>query len=158
MKIHLIKKMIKMEKLKYTIIKSTEQYNKYCQILEDLVIQGNSEVQDEIELLTLLIEKWDHEKNTLTDLNPVELLKSLMEVNNLKPKDLVEVLGLSKGTISKILNYHKGLSKSTIRTLSDYFKVSQEAFNRPYKLINEVNRHFQKASLMNTRKNIIETQ
>jgi len=58
--------------------------------------------------------------------------------NGLKPKDLIEILDLSKGTVSKILNYHKGLSKEIIRKLSDYFKVSQEAFNRSYKLINEL--------------------
>lgn len=147
-----------MESLKYTVIKSKEQYNKYCNFLEDLITQTDDEAQDEIELLTLLIEKWDYENNTFTDLNPIELLKSLMEENNLISMDLVGILGLSKGTISKILNYHKGLSKSTIRKLSDYFKVSQEAFNRPYELINEVKRHSRNASLMNTRKNVIETQ
>ena len=60
--------------------------------------------------------------------------------HNLKAKDLVNILELSKGTISKILNYQKGLSKDTIRKLSSYFKVSQEAFNRPYKLISEKNK------------------
>jgi len=33
-----------------------------------------------------------------------------------------------------MLNYKKGLSKEAIRKLSAYFKVSQEAFNRPHKL------------------------
>ena len=132
----------KMETLKFTIIKSTEQYDKYCNILEDLIMLDDKSVQDEIELLTLLIEKWDSQHNTFKDLDPIELLKALMTAHNLKAKDLVDILNLSKGTISKILNYHKGLSKDTIRTLSAYFKVSQETFNRPYKLINEVNRPF----------------
>ena len=70
--------------------------------------------------------------------------------------NLVDILDLSKGTISKILNYPKGLSKDTIRKLSDFFKVSQEAFNRPYKLKNEVNSHFKNASLMNTKKKMAE--
>ena len=146
-----------MESLKYTIIKNREQYNKYCNTLEKLVCNENKEIQDEIELLTLLIEKWDNEHNSLMDLNPIELLKSLMSEHKLKSKDLVEILGLSKGTVSKILNYHKGLSKETIRRLAKYFKLSQEAFNRPYKLINEVNRHFRNASLMNTKKNLENT-
>jgi HTH-type transcriptional regulator/antitoxin HigA len=63
-----------------------------------------------------------------------------MSEHQLKAKDLVDICGLSKGTISKILNYQKGLSKDSIRSLSNYFKVSQEAFNRPYLLRNEVNR------------------
>lgn len=145
-----------MEKLKYTVIKDVEQYKKYCDILEELILNENKSTKDEIELLTLLIEKWDNEHNSFRDSDPIELLKALMYEHDLKAKDLAEILELSKGTISKILNYHKGLSKDTIRKLSDYFKLSQEAFNRPYKLIHEVNRHFRNASLMNTRKNIIE--
>jgi len=143
-----------MEILKYTIVKTKEQYNMYCEILENLVCLENQNIQDEIELLTLLIEKWDNEHNSLMDLNPIELLRSLMAENNVQSKDLVEILGLSKGTVSKILNYHKGLSKETIRKLADHFKLSQEAFNRPYRIINEVNRHFRNASLMNTKKDM----
>ncbi len=89
---------------------------------------------DEIELLTILIEKWDQENTTFQEADPIELLQSLMAEKNLKAKDLVEVLQVSKGLISDILNYKKGLSKDIIRQLARYFKVSQEAFNRPYKL------------------------
>ena len=46
-----------MKTLKFTIIKSQKQYDKYCDILEGLVIEDNQKLQDEIELLTLLIEK-----------------------------------------------------------------------------------------------------
>lgn len=150
--------MIEMETLKFTIIKNKEQYDNYCNILEELVIQENQNAQDEIDMLTLLIEKWDNEHSTLKDSDPIEILKSLMAELDLKSKDLVDIVGLTKGTISKILNYNKGLSKDTIRKLSDYFKVSQETFNRPYKLINEVNKHFRNASLMNTKKNIMEAR
>lgn len=121
-----------METLKYTIIKTEEQYSNYCNIMEELLLKGDSALKDEIELLMLLIEKWDKEQNSFNDLNPIELIKSLMDENNLKAADLTRILGLSKGTVSKILNYHKGLSKETIRKLSEHFKVSQEAFNRPY--------------------------
>tara|TARA_R110002124_G_scaffold287021_3_gene469792 strand:+ start:16171 stop:16611 length:441 start_codon:yes stop_codon:yes gene_type:complete len=129
-----------METLKYKIIKSVEQYNDYCDVLENLVVEEDTKTLDEIELLTLLIEKWDKENNTFNEVDPIVLLKTLMVDHNLKAKDLVNILELSKGTISKILNYQKGLSKDTIRKLSSYFKVSQEAFNRPYKLISEKNK------------------
>ena len=142
--------------LKYTVIKDIEQYKKYCDILEELILQDVKDANDEVELLSLLIEKWDNEHNTFNDSDPIELLGALMEEHKLRAKDLVDILDLSKGTISKILNHQKGLSKDTIRKLSDYFKISQEAFNRPYKLINEVNRNFRNASLMNTKKNRIE--
>jgi HTH-type transcriptional regulator/antitoxin HigA len=124
-----------MENLKYSVIKTVEQYYTYCKIHEDLVFREDNNLEDEIQLLDLLIEKWDNDHNTFAELNPVELLKGLMEENQLKAKDLVEIMGLSKGTISKILNYQKGFSKETIRKLSAHFKIYQEAFNRPYPLI-----------------------
>lgn len=127
-----------METLKYTIIKNKVQYNEYCDILEDLVLKDTN--HDEIDLLSLLIEKWDNEHNTFKDADPIEILKVLMRDHNLKATDLVDILGLSKSTISKILNYQKGLSKDTIRKLSGFFNVSQEVFNRPYTLKSKVNR------------------
>ena len=142
--------------MKYTVIKSEAQYNEYCKVLEEfLAVTNSAEVAtDEIDLLTLLIEKWDSEHSSFTEVNPIELLHSLMHDHKLKAKDLVGILGVSKGLVSDILNYKKGLSKDIIRILSGYFKVSQEAFNRPYKLINPVNSHMRNSSVMNTRKKI----
>jgi HTH-type transcriptional regulator/antitoxin HigA len=127
-----------METLKYTVIKNKTQYNKYCQQLESLLESetGNKSLQDEIDLLTLLIETWDADHNTFEDIDPIRLLQSLMDEHEMKPKDLVPVLNVSKGYVSEILNYKKGLSKDVIRMLADYFKVSQEAFNRRYDLKN----------------------
>lgn len=144
-----------METLKYTIIKSEKQYQNYCNTLEQLIDLAQVAFQDEVDLLTLLIDKWDNEHNTLKDLDPVELLKELMLEHQLKAKDLVDILGLSKGTVSKILSYNKGFSKEVIRTLSDYFKISQEAFNRPYKLITEASRHVHNASQINAQNRMI---
>src|SRR5207244_2088588 len=101
------------------------------------------------------IEKWDSEHNTFEEADPIRLLTSLMGEHNLKPKDLVDLLGVSKGYVSEILHYKKGLSKEVIRKLAAHFKVSQEAFNRPYKLKVAENAHFKNASVMNTRKKLI---
>lgn len=129
-------KYIQMETLKYTVIKNRTQYDQYCNQLEELVMTGakNKSFQDEIDLLTLLIEKWDEEHNSFQRVDPIRLLKSLMAEHNLKSKDLVSLLGVSKGYVSEIMNYKKGLSKEVIRKLSAKFKVSQEAFNRAYNL------------------------
>lgn len=125
-----------METLKYKIIKSKKQYFEYCDILEQLLDlkKKGKEIKDEIELLTLLIEKWDKEHNSFSDANPIELLQYLMKENNLKAKDLATILDLSKGMVSEILNYNKGMSKEVIRKLAHHFKVSQDAFNKAYDL------------------------
>ncbi|MEP7229003.1 MAG: helix-turn-helix domain-containing protein [Ginsengibacter sp.] len=129
-----------MEALKYKIIKSKKQYHEYCGQLEILLDNGNKSklMKEEIELLTLLIEKWDSEHNSFDELDPVQLLKATMNDHNIKPIALAELLGVSKGLVSDILNYKKGLSKEIIRKLSDTFKLSHEAFNRHYNLVTSI--------------------
>jgi HTH-type transcriptional regulator/antitoxin HigA len=147
-----------MESLKYKIIKTEEQYWEYCNFLEVLVGEKESnEKEEEIELLTFLIEKWDDEHSTLVEANPVELLKYLMDENKMKAKDLTVLLAINKSTVSEILHYRKGFSKEIIRKLADRFKVKQEAFNRPYKLISTANSHLRDASVMNTTKKLVVT-
>ena len=125
-----------MEVLKYKVISSNTQYKEYSKILENLIFTElkSKNLHDEIALLTLLIEKWDNDHNSFNDLDPVQLLQSFMESHQLKAKDLVDMLGVSKSYVSEILNYRKGFSKVVIRKLASHFKVSQEAFNRPYVL------------------------
>lgn len=145
-----------MAALKYKVITSKTQYKEYSNTLEGLVFSGikDRNTKDEIALLTLLIEKWDTEHNSFDDLDPVQLLRSLMEEHNIKAKDLVDILNISKGYVSDILNYKKGLSKDVIRKLAEHFKVTQEAFNRPYKLVVSENSRLRNASVMNTQKKL----
>jgi len=124
--------------MNYKIIKSESEYNEYCDRLYELVKDESTRNSDEVELLTLLVEKWDSENIEFAELDPIQLIKELMNQNGLNATELVEILSLSKGTISKMLNYKKGLSKDTIRKLANHFKLSQEAFNRPYKLQRQV--------------------
>ena len=146
-----------MSQLKYKVISSKRQYKEYCDILEQLVFtdKKNKQIEDEIDLLTLLIETFDKQHNTFNELDPIQLLHSLMKEHQLKSKDVVEILQVSKGYVSDILNYKKGLSKEVIRTLAEHFKVSQEAFNRPYKLVVPENIHLRNASVMNTKKKLV---
>lgn len=144
-----------METLPYKVIKTKTQYNKYCNALEALTDAGKTSkaAQDEIELLTLLIEKYDEEYNSFGVADPIELLKLLMKDHKMKAVDLSKLLRVSEGLVSDMLHYKKGLSKDAIRILSDRFKLNQDAFNRPYKLKIAENANFKNASVMNTKKN-----
>jgi HTH-type transcriptional regulator/antitoxin HigA len=145
-----------MDSLKYKVIKTKKQYNEYCKVLDALSEEPlrKKGIADEIELLTFLIEKWDMEHNSFADTDPIVLLKSLMIEHSLQAKDLSAILNVSKGLVSDILNYKKGISKEVIRTLSSHFRLSQEAFNRPYKLKLPINAHLRNASVMNTTKEL----
>ncbi|MDZ7772192.1 MAG: helix-turn-helix domain-containing protein [Balneolaceae bacterium] len=121
--------------LKYTVIQSEEQYEEYCQILEKLVFgEEYADRRDEIELLTLLIENWDEKQRQSPELDPVELLESLMEDHGLNQTELAKISGVGKSYISEILNYKKRMSKKVIRNLANHFKIRQEALNKTYPL------------------------
>ena len=135
-----------MKSIRHIVIKDKAQYKEYCKALEELIDSGSKgktarlhtassgKASNEIDLLTLFIEKWDDEHNSFMEVDPIKLIHSFREDHKMKAKDLVKLLNVSKGYTSDILNYRKGLSKEIIRDLSAHFKVSQEAFNRAYKL------------------------
>ena len=135
-----------MKSPEYKVIKSTEQYQDYCNLLEGLVMtkRKTRAQQDTIELLTLLIEKWDEAHNSFSKADPVELLAYLMRENKLRATALAAELEFSKSLLSDILHYRRGFSREIIRKLSARFKVSQELFNRPYKLTLQGNGRLEK--------------
>jgi HTH-type transcriptional regulator / antitoxin HigA len=125
-----------METLPYTVIRSRNQYSAYCEQLVDLTnIKYKTRVElDTIDLLRLLIKRWDEEQRPLSDGDPVEFLRSLMEQNNIKASDLAARVGISKSLLSDILHYRRRLSRVVIRKLSSALNVSQELLNKPYNL------------------------
>ncbi|MCS3732895.1 helix-turn-helix domain-containing protein [Mucilaginibacter dorajii] len=89
--------------MKYTIIKTKLQYDQYCDQLGTLLTVENTDaLQDEIDLLTLLIEKYDEEHNTFKETDPITLLRSFMHDHHLKPQDMTVILGIGKGYVSDI--------------------------------------------------------
>lgn len=139
--------------LKYRVIKSKTQYKEYCNTLEQIVFSGTKDraTKDEIDLLTLLIEKWDADHTSFSAIDPIQLLHTLMEEHNMKAKDLAELLEISKGYVSDILHYKKGLSKDVIRKLAEHFKIQQEAFNKPYNLITSKATPLRNEAVMNAK-------
>ncbi|MCC5943012.1 MAG: helix-turn-helix domain-containing protein [Balneolaceae bacterium] len=128
-----------MDTLKYKVIKSDVQYIEYANRLEELVTKGleSQEAIDEYELLYLLIRTWDNEHRLAPELDPIELIKSLMKDHELSQNDLANIAGVGKSYISEISNYKKRMSKKVIRNIAEHFKIQQEALNRHYRLEGE---------------------
>lgn len=138
----------------FKVIKNKEQYKEYTAKLIKLWEEPTDKNEDDRELLEVLIDVWEKENLKNEESDPVELIKFLMENHNLKREQMMEILDISKGTLSKILSYKKGLSKNIIRKLSEKFKISQEAFNRPYPIISEANKGHKDERMMNTPKEL----
>lgn len=128
--------MEKLTDIKVRLIKSEEEYAKYCQTLEQLGnMEPTTEIEDLIEVIELVISEYNERMFSVADSDPISFLKDLMETHNLNQQDLCEILGISKSSVSLIMNYQRGLSKDVIRKLSAHFSMKHEAFNRPYTLI-----------------------
>jgi len=125
--------------LKYKRIRSLKQYTNYCNEYEALVVNGFKKDKDVIDLLELLIEDYDNrtieEIGMPENLNPVELLKVLIDEHDLTKSELARKLKVSRQLITEIVNYKRNISKRMVMKLSDYFKMMPVAFSREYELI-----------------------
>ena len=79
------------------------------------------------ELLTVLIEDFEEKMYALKPARPVEVLRELMQANELKQKDLLEIFG-TPSIVSEVLREKRGLTIDHIRKLSRRFHVSPEVF------------------------------
>lgn len=113
--------------MKYTVIKSKEQYSDYCLALEKLLITKSSE--DEIELLTLVIESWDREHNSMEGVDGVNVLRYLMREHGLRAVEVADIVGVGRTQITDILNNKRTIPNGMARRLAEHFKVFKNAFD-----------------------------
>jgi HTH-type transcriptional regulator/antitoxin HigA len=78
-------------------------------------------------VLTLLVEAYEEEHYPIRSASPVEVLKELMDANNLRQKDLAPMLG-SESVVSEVLSGKRELNKHHIEKLSRRFGVSPAVF------------------------------
>ncbi|MBK8505882.1 MAG: helix-turn-helix domain-containing protein [Saprospiraceae bacterium] len=123
--------------MKYTKIKSDEQYDEYCELHEKLTYDNYESNLEEIELLEILID--EYEKRTIETpegMNPVEIISYLLQENSVTKSQLAKELKVSRQLITDILNYRRNISKTMVNKLSDRFKLKPTAFSKPYELKN----------------------
>ncbi len=81
---------------------------------------------DELEILALLIEKYEDEHYPMPLSDPIEAIKFLMEQQGLTPRDLEPFLG-SSGRVSEVLNRKRKLSLTMIKRLHEGLKIPYES-------------------------------
>lgn len=78
------------------------------------------------EIAMELIERWEEEHVSIPMAPPREVLRHLLEVNNLKQKDLEDIA--SNTLVSDILAGRRAISKRLAKLLSERFRVDIAAF------------------------------
>lgn len=94
--------------------------------LMDLNPAIDSELSNELEILVMLIEKYEEKHWAISAPDPVEAIKVRMEQMHLKQKDLVPYIG-NASKVSEVLNKKIGLSLSMITNLATALHLPLEA-------------------------------
>jgi HTH-type transcriptional regulator/antitoxin HigA len=112
-------------------IQNQDDYQAAGAILDELI--GHEDLtegqRDYVAALVRFVQDYDkeHARRELERLTPLEILKHLMEDNEMTTTELGDVLG-SRGLASEILNGKRGFSKALIRKLASRFQVDPALF------------------------------
>jgi HTH-type transcriptional regulator/antitoxin HigA len=99
-------------------------------IVEKLMMKGDALSPEEaaaLDLLTSLIEQFEETAYPIPDAEPRQVLRFLMESNDLKAIDLADTLG-SRSKVSEILAGTRSISKGQAKRLGERFRISPAAF------------------------------
>jgi HTH-type transcriptional regulator/antitoxin HigA len=83
--------------------------------------------QEAIELLTVLIDRYESEHYPIPDASPIDVLRYLLERNGLTQRDIAAELG-SETTVSLVMSGRRQLTREHIARLSERFHVSPAVF------------------------------
>jgi len=80
---------------------------------------------DELDILMLLVEKYEDEHYEIPASDPIEAIKFLMEQKDLSRKDLEPYIGTS-ARVSEVLNKKRNLTLSMIKKLHEGLNIPYE--------------------------------
>ena len=108
------------------IIKTVTEHEAALRRIEALMdAEPGSPKEEELELLVLLVEKYESQHYPIELPDPVEAIKFRMEQEGLSNNDLIPYLG-SQSKVSEVLNYKRPLSLSMIRSLHEGLGIQAE--------------------------------
>lgn len=80
-----------------------------------------------LELLFMLIERFEIEHYPIPEGTPRSMLLHLVEARDLKQEDLVGFIG-SRGVVSEVVNGKRSISKAQAKTLAEFFGIDVGLF------------------------------
>jgi HTH-type transcriptional regulator/antitoxin HigA len=113
-------------------IKTKKDYEQAMLRLENIFdAKKGTPKGDELEILSLLIEKYEDEKFPIDLPDPVEAIKFRMEQMGMTQTDLANIVG-QKSRASEILNRKRKLSLEMIRQLHQQWHIPTEVLVQAY--------------------------
>ncbi|MDH3339370.1 MAG: transcriptional regulator [Gammaproteobacteria bacterium] len=103
--------------MKLKPIKNERELNRALKRIDDLWgAKPGTPKGDELDVLMLLVEKYEDENYAIPASDPIEAIKFLMEQNSLSRKDLEPYIGAS-GRVSEVLSRKRNLTLVMIKKL-----------------------------------------
>ena len=127
------------------ILKTEQEYNEACKRIYSLMKSSENDIEpespegEELELLSLLVEKYEMEYHLLGAPDPIEAIKFRMEQLNLKQTDIAPLFG-GKTRVSEVLHRKRPLTLKMITLLNRYLGIPLESLvsgNKEIKLESE---------------------
>jgi HTH-type transcriptional regulator/antitoxin HigA len=113
-------------------IRNEKDYQNALKRLEIIFdAKRGTEQGDELEILSILIDKYENENFPIGLPDPIEAIKFRMEQKGMKQKDLAEVVGF-KSRVSEILNKKRKLTLDMIRKLNTTLRIPTEVLVQDY--------------------------
>ena len=118
--------------MKISPIRNEKDYQVALQRLEEVFdAKKGTEQGDELEILSILIDKYENENFPIGMPDPIEAIKFRMEQMGMKQKDLAEIMGF-KSRVSEILNKKRKLTLEMIRKLNLTLHIPTEVLIQDY--------------------------
>ena len=113
-------------------IKTKKEYNQALARLDKIFdAKKGSKEGDELEVLGILIEKYEDENFPIELPDPIEAIKFRMEQLGYNQADLAKVIGL-KSRASEILNKKRKLSLEMVRQLHEKLNIPTDVLIQAY--------------------------
>ena len=113
-------------------IKTEQDYSDALMRLEEIFdAKKGTKEGDELEVLGILIEKYEDENFPIDLPDPIEAIKFRMEQMNMDNKDLAEIIGY-KSRVSEIFSRKRKLNLEMIRRLHERMKIPYESLLKEY--------------------------
>ena len=118
--------------MKTKILKTEQEYNEACDRIYTLInntdnaIEPDSSEGEEVELLSLLVEKYEQEHYSVKAPTPIEAIRFRMEQMNLKQSDIAPLFG-GKTRVSEVLHGKRVLTLKMITLLNRYLGIPLES-------------------------------
>ncbi len=118
--------------MKITPIRNEKDYQNALNRLEDIFdAKKGTEQGDELEILSILIDRYENENFPIGMPDPIEAIKFRMEQMGMKQKDLAKVVGF-KSRVSEILSKKRRLTLGMIRKLNSTLHIPTEVLVQDY--------------------------